>query len=423
MKARYERTTNFTTQIKSLPLTFEFDLPSNLEAGKDFKFRLNYFSNVDYPILNLSVNAEYPQGFEFISSIPNSLEKVEWDIPPLNRANGGRIEITGRMQGEVGEQKIFKAKLGIWQDGEFILLKEIARGAEITKPGLLISQQVNGSPDYVASSGDLLHYEIFFRNAGQDTVKNLSLVNTLNGDIFDPQTLKVTDGNFTLGDNSIVWDWKKTEALQFLDPQEEDKVEFWVRLKTDMEIPSLAGNLTIMNIVYLGQVKEEFINKVNSKLEISQKGYFQDEIFGNTGPIPPQAGQATTYTINWQAKNYYNEVKNARVKAVLPSGVQLTGKIFPEDSRLTFDSQSREIVWEIGDLQIGQGVLNPAPNISFQVSFTPASSQIGQTPEIIGQAAISGEDSWTNDAIISSSSGINTTLPDDPSIDKQGTVR
>ena len=394
-----------------------------MEAGKDFKFRLNYFSNVDYPILNLRVNAEYPQGFEFISSIPNSLEKVEWDIPPLNRANGGRIEITGRMQGEVGEQKIFKAKLGIWQDGEFILLKEIARGAEITKPGLLISQQVNGSPDYVASSGDLLHYEIFFRNAGQDTVKNLSLVNTLNGDIFDPQTLKVTDGNFTLGDNSIVWDWKKTEALQFLDPQEEDKVEFWVRLKTDMEIPSLAGNLTIKNIVYLGQVKEEFINKVNSKLEISQKGYFQDEIFGNTGPIPPQAGQATTYTINWQAKNYYNEVKNARVKAVLPSGVQLTGKIFPEDSRLTFDSQSREIVWEIGDLQIGQGVLNPAPNISFQVSFTPASSQIGQTPEIIGQAAISGEDSWTNDAIISSSSGINTTLPDDPSIDKQGTVR
>ena len=423
LKARYERTTNFTTQIKSLPLTFEFDLPSNLEAGKDFKFRLNYFSNVDYPILNLRVNAEYPQGFEFISSIPNSLEKVEWDIPPLNRANGGRIEITGRMQGEVGEQKIFKAKLGIWQDGEFILLKEIARGAEITKPGLLISQQVNGSPDYVASSGDLLHYEIFFRNAGQDTVKNLSLVNTLNGDIFDPQTLKVTDGNFTLGDNSIVWDWKKTEALQFLDPQEEDKVEFWVRLKTDMEIPSLAGNLTIKNIVYLGQVKEEFINKVNSKLEISQKGYFQDEIFGNTGSVPPQAGQATTYTINWQAKNYYNEVKNARVKAVLPSGVQLTGKIFPEDSRLTFDSQSREIVWEIGDLQIGQGVLNPAPNISFQVSFTPASSQIGQTPEIIGQAAISGEDSWTNDAIISSSSGINTTLPDDPSIDKQGTVR
>ncbi len=423
LKTRYENPTTFTTKIKPLPLNFEFDMPSKIESGKTFKFRLNYFSNIDYPLSSLRIEAQYPAGFEFISSNPVSLEKVEWEIPPLNKAEGGRIEISGKIQGEISEQKIFDAKLGMWQDGEFILFKEITRGMEITKPALRISQQINGNPDYVASAGNQLHYEIFFKNLGDGMLSNLTLVDTLDGNIFDLQSLKAPEGSFTLGDNSIVWDWKKVVELQFLSPQEENKVEFWINLKPDFETPSLDGKMTIQNNIYLNQIKEEFQTKVNSKLELAQKGFFQDEIFGNTGPIPPRAGQTTTYTISWQAKNYYNEVKNVKVKTVLPPHIQLTGRIFPEDARLTFDSQSREIVWEVGDLQVGQGVLNPAPNVSFQVAFAPAVSQIGQIPNLINQTKITGDDSWTNTVAQGISSGINTSFnATDTASLQQGTV-
>ena len=421
LKARYESSTTFTTVIKSVPLTFEFDLPSKIESGKDLKFRLNYFSNTDYPLLNLRVTAEYPSGFEFVESNPSSLEKVEWELPPLNRAEGGRIEISGKITGEVREQKLFKAKLGIWQEGEFILLKEITKGVEIIQPALWVFQQINGSPKYLVDPGDQLHYEIFFKNVGAETLFDLSLMTTLIGDIFDFQTLKAPEGDFTLGDNSIVWDWKRVRALQFIEPGEEGKVEFWIKLKKDWEIPSLEGKTEIKNQVYLSQVKEEFSNKVNSKLEISQKGFFQDEIFGNSGPIPPKVGEATTYTIIWLAKNYYNEVKNVKVKAFLPQNVKLTGKIFPEEviEKFTFDSQSREIVWNIGDLKVGNGVLNPAPNISFQVEFTPDETQRGSTPDLISEAKITGEDSWTGEDIEAISPSINTTLPDDETITEE----
>ena len=157
LKARYESATTFTTQIKSVPLTFEFDLPSKIESGKDLKFRLNYYSNIDYPLLNLRLVAEYPPGFEFLESAPPSLEKVEWELPLLNRAEGGRIEISGKIRGEVREQKLFKARLGIWQEGEFISLKEIAKGIEIIQPALWVFQQINGSPKYLANPGNLLH--------------------------------------------------------------------------------------------------------------------------------------------------------------------------------------------------------------------------------------------------------------------------
>lgn len=423
LKQRSERSTTFTNQIKSLPLTFEFDLPPKVEPYKDLKFGLNYFSNIDYPLMDLRVIVEYPSGFEFINSNPKSLEKVEWELPPVNRAEGGKIEITGTIQGRVGEQKLFNAKLGMWRDGEFILFKEVSRGVEINQQGILITQKINGNYDYVANPGELLHYEIFFKNINSDTLTNLSLVDVLDGDIFDLQSLNAPEGSSTLGDSSIIWDWKSISSLQFLDPQEENKVDFWVKLKPDFQIPSITGSLFIKNKVYLSPTIEEFSTKVNSKLELSQKAFFQDEIFGNSGPIPPKVGEITTYTIIWQAKNYYNEVKNVKVKTILPEYMHLTGKIFPENSKLTFDSQSREIVWEAGDLAVGQGVLNAAPNVAFQVSFSPSISQIGQSPDIMGQSKISGEDSWTGETIEGIASSTNTNLPDDPSINRQGTVR
>lgn len=421
LKARYESTTTFTTVIKSVPLNFEFDLLSKIESGKKFKFVLNYFSNIDYPLSSLRCKIEYPSGFEFIESTPPSIEKIEWEIPPLNKAEGGRIEIIGRLRGEVGEQKIFQAKLGTWQEGEFILLKETVKGVEVIKPALYITQQINGNPEYIANPGDSLHYEIFFKNIGEESLIDLSLITTLSGPAFDLETLRTLNGEYDPGDNSILWEWRRVGDLQFLDIREEGKVEFWVKLKEEWEIPSMEGEEIIKNKIYLSQAREEFVNKVNSKLEIFQKGYVNDEIFLSEGPLPPKVGQESYFTIMWQVKNYYNDVKNVKVKATLPKNVKLTGKIFPEEAteRLTFDSQSREIVWSAGDLKVAQGILSPASNIAFQIVLTPDSAQIGQTPEIIGQAKVEGEDSWTKETLQATASNINTTLPDDPAITEE----
>ena len=423
LKARYESSTSFTTLLKSVPITFEFDLPSKIEPAKEFIFKINYFSNVDYPLTNLRCHVEYPSGFEFINSTPKSVGEKEWEIPVLNKSEGGRIEISGKIYGEIGEPKIFKAQLGIVKEGEFILLKETKKGVEIVKPSLFIRQEINGNPKYVAKPGDWLHYAIFFKNIGEEDLKNLFMINQLEGDAFDFETIKSDLGTFQQGQNSIIFDWRRVPKLQYLAPMEEGKVDFWIKLKDEL------GNIKnpiLRNKVFIGQVKEEFITKVSSKIEIAQKGYFEDEIFGNSGPIPPEVGKTTTYTIMWQIKNYYSDVKNVKVKTMLPQTVSLTGNIFPKEeaSKFSFDSQSREIVWSVGDLERGAGVFSPGPNIAFQISFLPNESQRGRTPEIIGEAKITAEDSWTEIILEAVSPAINTTLPDDSTITPEmGIVR
>jgi hypothetical protein len=417
IKSTYTRDSTFTTQIKIVPITFEFDLPSRVEPGKEISFRLNYFSNTNYPLSDLGIKVQYPDSFEFIESKPKALEKTDWNIGLLNRAQGGRIEISGTLNGEIDESKIFTAQIGMWQDGEFVLLKDTNRGIQIGKSSLYIFQEINNNPKYVANPGDLLDYQITFKNIGDQPIENILMIVNLDGNALNFDSVKAPSGSFKIEDKKIVWDYTIVPDLKILLPTDEGKVEFWVKVKDDL--PQDLKNLEIKDTVYLDNLREDFSTKINSKLEISQIGNFQDDFFGNSGPLPPKVGQTTTYTIMWQVKNYNNDLKNVKVRAILPDWMRLTGEITPKDAKFSFDSASKEILWDLGDISAGSGVSSIAPTVAFQVAFTPTSSQRGQPPNIIGEAKITADDTWTESIIEKIASAVNTTLPDDPSM-KEG---
>lgn len=411
LKPFYESNTTLTTIIKSIPITFEFDFPSRVESGKKNYFRLNYFSNVDYPLSNLRIKIDYPAGFEFLESRPRSLGGNEWEIPVLNKAEGGRIEVVGILRGEAHESKIFEARLGIWQEEEFILIKTISYGIKIAKPTIFISYQINNSPQYIANPGDYLHYQIFFKNTGEEALENLFMVVKLEGGALDFNTVQPELGQFQKETGSIIWDHTMAPQLRLLPSMEEGKVEFWVRVKEELFL-----NPTIVTKISLNQAKEEFVNRINTKLIIAQKGYFNQGPFKNSGPLPPRVGSLTTYTIFWQVKNFYNDVRNLKVKANLPPQVKLTGEFLPKEAKFSFDPVSREIVWDIGDLPARAGIDSPGPEIYFQVGLTPDVGQKGEPALLISQPRIIAEDVFTGAMVQATTSDLDTTLPDDPTI-------
>lgn len=419
LKPRYESSTTFTSTIKKIPINFDIDIPSRIEAERSLNFSLNYFSNLDYPLMNIVIKVNYPSGFNFISSSPRPFDQNEWNIPLLNRSEGGRIEIRGELGGEIREQRVFHAELGIQQDNNFIILKKVSKGIEIARPSLHIFQRINNNDRYMASSGDLLRYEIFFRNVGEEPFTDLFLVSRLNSDFFDFESVRAEYGQYNKGDKTIIWDWRDVPKLSFLNKGEEGKVEFWVSVRNNVN-PAFSENFLLRNQVSIARISEEFTTKINSKISISQKGYYSDEVFGNTGPIPPKVGEKTTYTIIWQAENWYNNIEDTKVKAFLPENVSLTGKIFPEEESLnfTFDSASREIIWNIGDMSSQRSI----KSVSFQLSLTPLPGQSGETLPIIHSARMSANDKWTENTISGASSGIDTTLPDDSTVSIEGGV-
>lgn len=416
LTVRYESDTTFTTKIETVSITLDFDLPSKIEKDKDLQYSINYFSNIDYPLENISLKVEPIAGFEFASSTPSSLDDTEWKLPTLIKAQGGRITIKGRVSGDANQNLTFAASLGVWKNGQFIVIKEAKTDVQIIQPLLFISQQVNGSSNYVASPGETLRYQIFFKNIGSSSFDNLFMVVKLDGAALDMSTIQAGEGQVQPNDNMIVWAWQQNPALGHLAVQDENEIDFTVKVKNDWNTSGTdPANIVITDQVNISQITQSFTIKVNSGLEVSQSGFYKSSDFTNSGPTPPVAGKATTYTINWNVKNYFSDAKNVKVKATLPLNVKLTGKILPEDegSNFSFDSASRQIVWSVGDILAGTGVRGDPYTISFQISLTPSSSQKGSTAPLIGSATISGENQFTNTIITASDSGLDTNLPDD----------
>jgi hypothetical protein len=416
LTAKYESDTTFTTKIDTVPITLDFDLPTKVEKGKDLQYAINYFSNIDYPLENLSLKVDPVSGFDFKSSDPSSLDNAEWKLQTLNKAQGGRVSITGTVSGSTNQNLTFSAELGMWQNGNFIVIKQASQDVQVIQPLLFISQQVNGSGSYVASPGEVLHYQIFFRNIGSTPFDNLFAVVKLDGQALDMSTIQAQGGQAQPNDNMIVFDQSQVPQLRHLDVQQQGEIDFNVKVKTDWNTAgSDSNNIVINDEVNISQITQKFSIKVNSGLVISQKGYYKSSDISNSGPIPPKSGKATTYTINWEIKNYFSDAKNVKVKATLPQNVSLTGKIMPPDesSNFSYDSASREIVWSAGDILAGTGVKGDPVTLSFQVSLTPSSSQKGSVAQLIGQVQISGENQFTNTTIVAQDLGVDTSLPDD----------
>lgn len=423
LTARYGSDTTFTTKIETVPITIDFDLPTRAEKGKELSYSLNYFSNIDYPLENLSIKIDNTDGFDFEKSEPISLDNLEWKIPTLLKTQGGRIKITGLVTADKGKQLNFTAKLGMRQQGQFVVIKEKNIFVDIIEPQIFISQQINSSANYVANPGENLHFEIFFRNIGSSAFENLLMLVKFNSSAFDLSTIKAENGEIRQADNLIAFDYKQNPQLQRLEAQQENKIEFDIKLKDSWDFTeSERNNLSIKNTIQISEINQQFVTKVNSKLEVFQKGFYssQGEIT-NLGPLPPKVGEPTTYLITWQVKNYLNDSKNIKVKAVMPQDVSLTGIIEPESelSRFTFDRLSRELIWSVGDLKAGEST----QTMTFQISLTPQNYQQGKVIDLIGQATVYGEDQFTNAVIQNTAQAINTNLLDDQLNSGKGTIQ
>jgi len=401
LKSRYQSQTNFVSKIVLSPITLEFDLPSKIEQGAELNFNINYFSNMNFILDNLRLKVFYPGGFSLLSARPKSLDGAEWALPALSQANGGRVNIKGSLEGMEGQSKIFKAQLGvIKKDGTFVLLKESSAVVQIVESSLFISQTINGLVLAYVPVESLLHYEIYFKNIGSKALQKKFLVVKLVGDFFDLDSLNAESGDVGKGDNSIIFDWKNNADLRLLEAGQEGKVEFWIKTK-DISAERRIENPVLKTIVSVAGAEKTFETKLQGKVELAQKVVGGDEFFA--GPDNPviQTSTSTIYTVLWQIKNYWNGLDNIKVEGVLPSYVRFTGKIFPQDASVTFDSESREIVWYINHLNPYEGTGDKPVRLAFQIELSLNDmSQIDSKVPLINFTSLVGNDVFVGDTVL-----------------------
>ncbi|MFA6973349.1 MAG: hypothetical protein WC238_01240 [Parcubacteria group bacterium] len=417
--------------VETSPIDLEILAPTKTSSGDAVDYQVSYTNTGKEDFENIKIRVDYPDTFTFSRSNPLVSEGENiWYLGHLNAGQAGKIVISGKLEGNRDEVKNVKAFVGTDEQGKFVSYSEEQAATTIVASPLEIQQSVNGANRYITKAGDVLRFKIVYKNNGNIDLRDVILNEKIDSPVLDYATLELKKGAFDPNSKVITWKGVDDASLKNLAPGQSGEMEFAIKVKE--VIPVATANDKNYVISALAKIDSPDIQtpinsnkiisgnnmdiKLDSKLVLDMKGYFNDTTIPNAGPIPPKVGTPTTYTIHWKVMNVSNDITDAKVTASLPTGVTMTGKIAPDDGKLTYNARDNSMVWDLGKMNAGAGILNAPPEVAFQIQITPAQNQADTLVELVGQATFSAKDAFTDNVVSAMAEKKTTGLIEDPGI-------
>jgi len=419
------------------PVGVSFDLPSEIRAGQEVEIKINYVSNSSSVLENLNLNLEVPSRFVYKSADPKpDTGGGTWFLSPLNPGEKRTISVRGILSGGELEEKSFKASVGIKDlSGEFSIYGQGVATIQLKKPFLEVDAKINGQDSYAARPGESVYVELTYKNNLTVPVENAIIEAVLSGKIFNESKTIVRLGTYRSIDKRIIWNSSLNNSLARIDPGESGTVSFQLEMLEKITIKTAADKefSLPMHFEIRPGVKppgyegvdlkgEDSLDiKLISRLQLVRRGFYYSKTMPNTGPIPAKVGQETTFTVILSLTNSTNDLEGVKVRAFLPPYMSWKNKIIPS-STVSYDPNTGELIWDVGDLKAGVGYTSPAKEITFQVGFIPSANQVGQVPDLVTNISAEGHDKFTDQNLQVSVPALTLKLESDPKIDMRKTT-
>lgn len=417
LSSSFEKSSTASTTIVSLPVPLTLVAPPSVVSGQPVTYILDYRNESNADISDLRLEFAFPDGFKPVKTTPNPTTGGNvWDIPLLKQNGGSRITIDGTLSGNERESKELSVALKRKVNGQFVDYEKAKTTTIISSPllGLVIS--VNDIKDYAAHLGDTLQYTVRYRNSSNKSLQGLTLTVKLEGDMYDFTSVVPGSSFFDSGANTLTWNSGGVRDFSTFAPGTSGQVNFSVKLKQGF-VSGVAGsrNLLVKSTATLstfnvptgidGQevsTSTSLVTKITTQPALTQLIYYSDPVTGSSGPLPPQVGKETLFTVHWQLVNPGNDTSAAKITAILPPGVAWknvvstgTGQPLP-----VFNKNSSEVSWNIGTLPQSVGVSTPKYEATFQMGLTPSATQQGAAAELLNNTTFTGTDSFTRQSIV-----------------------
>lgn len=433
--ARFESKTSFTSTISNVPLVLTFEMLGNATAKQDFSASLHYVSNSGGIFKNLAIKIEYPNTFTFKNAEPEPFQDNVWKIGDLDPGEEGKITVFGTIDGFEGESKIFNAEIGYFDSGgEWRAYSKTVGATKISSSPLVLNQTVNGASVYNAKIGELLSFQLNYRNNSNIGLAGVVIAARLDGAAFDLKSIKVDNGVFDGKIQSAVWNAATKPELSFLDPGEEGQVTFSVKIGDPLPIKDFNSKNFVVSVtgkIYTETKPEELAGiplsfetkmeiKVATRLVLKALGQYSSAPIQNIGPIPPRVGQTTTYNIVWQLINVSNDLEEVEVEGSLPPNVEWLGQVAPSGTNIEYNKGTGKVIWHVGKLPATTGILRPVVWAAFKISIMPAAVDVAKYIQLIYDFKTRGKDVFVNQIVESDAAEIRTYLMNDPEVGYEG---
>lgn len=420
--------------IDSSPVGFNINLPDEVMSGQEFQFSVDVVSNSVDVIKDLLFVINYPFGFEFRSSNLKPVYKNNvWSLGDIQPNSERTLTVKGVLIGQDKEERVFNFNGGIKDDDEEGSLKAVLVSSDksifVKKTLLGLDLALDGVYDaeYISNVGEIIRGDILWSNDLPVRLSDVNITAELKGIILDKNTVSAQGGFYSSINNIITWNKENSPQLNVLNPNTEGSLSFSFSpysLNTvsnlGIQNPEILIDITVTGNKLSGDSVEKVSTTISKKVKIKTDLLFTGRSlysvgrFQNNGPLPPKADKETTYTVVWSITNTSSDVKNAKIKAFLPSYVSWLGVSEPQSEKVSFNPVGGEIVWEIGSVEAGRGISTPVREVSFQVSLLPSLSQVGSEPALVKNIILEGEDVFTGAFISSAYKDLTTRISTDP---------
>ena len=417
LKTVFEKTASLSTTMISLPVSLTLSAPPNSVPGQAISYVLDYRNESNGDIYDLRFEFKYPDGFSVQKSSPSpNTENYVWVIPVLKKGNGGRISISGLLNVKEGETKNISVALKRKIGDQYIDYEKSETSSVVANALLGTAISVNDSSDYSAFAGDDLNYTIKYFNSSNYNLIGVNLLIKLEGDMYDISSLDTKGGYYDSSNGTILWNASTISDFANLSPNKKGQVSFRIKLKDGIPSGSTGSkNLFVRASTRLSTpnvpsdiggdeifAESNLVTKISTQPTLKQTAYYNDTAFGSSGPLPPEVGKETSFTIHWQITNPGNDMSGVKITGLLSAGVNWrsivsVGSGQPEP---TFNKNISEVAWNPGVLPQGVGVTGSKYEASFQISINPSTSQTGSPVFLVKDSKLSGVDTFTKQNII-----------------------
>ena len=421
--AVFEKKTSYALTISSTPLSISVDTLSETVSGKPITFTLTVRSNATVPLDNVVLAGAFPFGFSATSSsLP--LNNSSFLLGTISPGASKEVTLVGTLFGQDKEQRVFKFTVGTAntptdQTPAVVYMSQDASVA-ITAPFISATLALGGDTkaDPVVSSGSSQSVTVSYANTLPVSITNAEVAVAISGSAVDYNSIKTTNGFYRSADRTVVFSRDTDSSLASLPPGASGTGMFSFSVLPAEALgaaPTITLSLSVSG-TRVGQtnVPEEvraFITKtakVATTVVLSASALHAGGSLSNSGPIPPKADQATTYTVVFGVENKGSAVAGGSVTATLPGYVSYTGLTGGAGS-FSYNEVSRTVSWSPGDLAQGA-----ATQGFFQVSIVPSTSQRGSAPLLTGRAIFSGYDRFAGVQVSAAAEPVTTDIKGDP---------
>ncbi len=419
----------FEVNINSTPINIVVEAPTEVSPNQDITLKIKSTLNSAKPASKILVKVDYPVGFQFVSSDPKpSLGNNIWSLGDMAPGAEREVSIVGKMIDVFeGEEKTFKIWTGSQSRTDKSIIDVIYNSAvhtfTVKRPFLEAVIMIGGAKqrEYSVQSSSEVQGEIRWANNLDTQVNDLQIKAKITGNV-NRKTIRPQQGFYDSATDTIIWDKNYISGFNEADPGERGSVSF----SFFPAISSGANNTINVDASISGRQDvagyeiKELKNSDSAIIKIRSDVGFAAKALYSSGPIPPKVEQETTYTVIWSLSNSSSTISKGLVRSSLPAWVKFSGSITPASENFAYNSSTREITWNIGNIAKGTGITTSSKEVSFRITLSPSLSQIGTAPTIINEAVLTGHDDFANVDVRVSKPPLSTKLTSDPNFPQNG---